>query len=242
MSTSKLLVFEKLHNIRDLGGMRASDGRRIVSGKLVRCGDLSEFSGQDRKAFALLSDTVIDFRTDGERREKPDIKIPGIRYHHIPVLDSLTAGITCEKAADRNVFSRFGAEPDKARRYMCDMYHSLAESDLAAAGYAQFIRILMKPHERAVVWHCTAGKDRAGIGAAIVEEILGVERNAVVDDYLATNKYLQGDIAFLTEFVKSQAGEDGLVTEEADSYFCRNPSCFSCRTVYFSKMDGCVHA
>lgn len=93
MSTSKLLVFEKLHNIRDLGGMRASDGRRIVSGKLVRCGDLSEFSGQDRKAFALLSDTVIDFRTDGERREKPDIKIPGIRYHHIPVLDSLTAGI-----------------------------------------------------------------------------------------------------------------------------------------------------
>lgn len=218
MSTSKLLVFEKLHNIRDLGGMRACDGRRIVSGKLVRCGDLSELSEQDRKAFALLSDTVIDFRTDGERREKPDIKIPDIRYHHIPVLDSLTAGITREKAADRNVFSRFGAEPDKARRYMCDMYHSFAESDLAAAGYAQFIRILMKPHERAVVWHCTAGKDRAGIGAAIVEEILGVERNAVVDDYLATNKYLQGDIAFLTEFVKSQAGEDGLVTEEALKY------------------------
>jgi protein-tyrosine phosphatase len=218
MSTSKLLVFEKLHNIRDLGGMRASDGRRIVSGKLVRCGDLSEFSGQDRKAFALLSDTVIDFRTDGERREKPDIKIPGIRYHHIPVLDSLTAGITREKAADRNVFSRFGAEPDKARRYMCDMYHSFAESDLAAAGYAQFIRILMKPHERAVVWHCTAGKDRAGIGAAIIEEILGVSREDVTNDYLATNEYLKEDVAFLTEFVKAQAGEGSVVTDEALRY------------------------
>ena len=198
--------------------MRTSDGRRIVSGKLVRCGDLSEFSEQDRKAFALLSDTVIDFRTDGERREKPDIKIPGIRYHHIPVLDSLTAGITREKAADRNVFSRFGAEPDKARRYMCDMYHSFAESDLAAAGYAQFIRILMKPHERAVVWHCTAGKDRAGIGAAIVEEILGVKRDDVIDDYLMTNECLHGDIAFLTEFVKGQAGKDCVVNDEALGY------------------------
>lgn len=46
-------------------------------------------------------------------------KLHNIRYHHIPVLDSLTAGITREKAADRNVFSRFGAEPDKARR-SCD--------------------------------------------------------------------------------------------------------------------------
>ena len=70
MSTSKLLVFEKLHNIRDLGGMRACDGRRIVSGRLVLCGDLSEFSGQDRKAFALLSDTVIDFRTESVERSR----------------------------------------------------------------------------------------------------------------------------------------------------------------------------
>ena len=218
MSTSKLLVFEKLHNIRDLGGMRTSDGRRIVSGKLVRCGDLSEFSEQDRKAFALLSDTVIDFRTDGERREKPDIKIPGIRYHHIPVLDSLTAGITREKAADRNIFSRLGAEPDKARQYMCDMYHALAESDFSTAQYAAFIRMLMQPGEKAITWHCTAGKDRAGIGAAIVEEILGVKRDDVIDDYLMTNECLHGDIAFLTEFVKGQAGKDCVVNDEALGY------------------------
>ena len=218
MSTSKRLSFEKLHNIRDLGGMTSADGRSIVSRRLVRCGNLSELTEQDRIAFTSLADTVIDFRTDGERSEKPDIELPGIRYHQIPVLDSLTAGITREKAADQNVFARFGEKPAKARQYMCDMYHAFAESDFAAAQYTRFIRLLIKPREKAAVWHCTAGKDRAGIGAAIIEEILGVTRDDVIDDYLATNEYLKEDFAFLTEFVKAQAGEGSLMNEEALGY------------------------
>ena len=64
-NTSRLLSFEKLHNIRDLGGVAASDGRRIISGKLVRCGNLSELSDRDRVAFSSLAEEVIDFRTDG---------------------------------------------------------------------------------------------------------------------------------------------------------------------------------
>ena len=218
MNTSKLLFFEKLHNIRDLGGMCTADGRRIVSGRLVRCGNLSELSESDRAAFASLADTVIDFRTDGERGEKPDIELPGIQYHHIPILDSLTAGITREESADRNIFSRLGAKPDLARQYMCDMYHVFAESDFAAAQYASFVRLLMQPGEKAIVWHCTAGKDRAGVGAAIVEEILGVKRDDVMEDYLMTNECLQEDIAFLTEFVKGQADEGSVILDEAMRY------------------------
>ena len=218
MNTSKLLSFEKLHNIRDLGGMTASDGRSIVSEKLVRCGNLSELSEQDRVSFAALTDTVIDFRTDGERKEKPDIELPGIQYHHLPILDSLTAGITREEAADQTIFSKLGAEPDKARQYMCDMYHAFAESDFAAAQYARFVRLLMQPREKAFVWHCTAGKDRAGVGAAIMEEILGVARADIIGDYLMTNVYLQDEIAFLTEFVKEQSGGGSVMVDEALRY------------------------
>lgn len=217
-NTSRLLSFEKLHNIRDLGGVAASDGRRIISGKLVRCGNLSELSDRDRVAFSSLAEEVIDFRTDGERNEKPDIEIPGIRYHHIPILDSLTAGITREKDADRNLFSKVGADPDKARQYMCDMYHALAESDFAASRYAIFIRLLMHPRKKAFVWHCTAGKDRAGVGTAIIEEILGVKRDDVINDYMMTNEYLQEDNAFLTEFIKGQADADSMIADEALRY------------------------
>lgn len=215
MNTSKLLSFEKLHNIRDLGGMVTSDGRRIISGRLVRCGNLSDLSERDKAALSSLADAVVDFRTDAERSEKPDIEIPGIRYHHIPILDSLTAGITREKDADRDLFSKVSADPDKARQYMCDMYHAFAESDFAASQYAIFIRLLMQPRKKALVWHCTAGKDRVGAGAAIVEEILGVKRDDVINDYLMTNEYLQEDIAFLSEFIKGQAGAAGMISDEA---------------------------
>ena len=218
MNTSKLLSFEKLHNIRDLGGMPAADGRRILSGRLVRCGNLSELSEHDRAALSLLADVVIDFRTDGERDEKPDVEIPGITYHHIPVIDSLTAGITREEAADREVFSKLGDKPQKARQYMCDLYHTIAEIDFAAGQYARFIRLIMQRREKAVLWHCTAGKDRAGIAAAIVEEILGVARNDVIADYIMTNEYLKEDIMFLTEFVKGQAGAGSIMTDEALQY------------------------
>ena len=218
MNTSKLLAFEKLHNIRDLGGMTAAGGQRIVSGRLVRCGDLSDLSVRDREAFVSLADTVVDFRTDGERGEKPDMEIPGIRYLHIPIIDSLTAGITREKSADQDIFARFSSEPEKARQYMCDMYHAFAESDFACSQYAHFIRLLMQPREKAVVWHCTAGKDRAGVGAAIVEELLGVPREDVIADYLMTNEYLKEEFAFLTNVVGEQAGSGVAVPDEALRY------------------------
>ena len=218
MNTSKPLSFEKLHNIRDLGGMTACDGKSIISGRLIRCAQLSELSDSDREALVSLADTVVDFRTDGERSEKPDIGIPQIRYYHSPVIDSLTAGITREKAADQDIFARLASEPVKAKQYMCDMYHAFAENDFAADQYARFIRLLMQPREKAVIWHCTAGKDRAGVGAAIIEEILGVERADIIGDYLMTNVYLQEDITFLTEFVKKQTGTGDAMTDEALRY------------------------
>ena len=218
MNTSRPLSFEKLHNIRDLGGMDAYDGKNIISGRLIRCAQLSELSDSDRKELAALTDTVVDFRTDGERSEKPDIELPQISYYHIPIIDSLTAGITREKAADQDLFGRLASEPVKAKQYMCDMYHSFAENDFAADQYARFIRLIMQPREKAVIWHCTAGKDRAGVGAAIIEELLGVERADIIEDYLMTNVYLQEDITFLNEFVKKQAGVGDEMADEALRY------------------------
>ena len=218
MNISKLLSFEKLHNIRDLGGMNTADGRKIISDRLVRCGNLSDLSENDITALSLLAEMVVDFRTDGERDEKPDIEMPGIIYHHIPILDSLTAGISREKAADKEIFSRLGDNPEKARQYMCDMYHAFAESDFASSQYARFIQLLKNTKKKAVLWHCTAGKDRAGVASVIVEEILGVPRDDVIDDYLITNEYLKEDIKFLTEFVKGQARPDAVIKDEALQY------------------------
>ena len=201
---SKLLEFENLHNIRDLGGMATEDGGVIKDGRFIRCGNLSFLSFNEKRKLRRLVELVVDFRSDKERAEKPDVEIKGLEYLHIPIVDSLTAGVTREKESDKDVISRLAEKPEEAKAYMCNMYKDFA-GEYAAGQYGKFIRLLLEPREKAVLWHCTAGKDRAGIASAIVEEILGVPKDAIVADYLATNKYIEQDIVFLTKFVKQQA-------------------------------------
>ena len=103
---------------------------------------------------------------------------------------------------------------------MCGIYRSLVMSDFALKQYGRFVHCLIEPHEKAVLWHCTAGKDRAGMATAIVLEALGVPRETIVADYLKTNEYLKEDIAFLTAFIKRRAkvAEDDMVADEALRY------------------------
>ena len=87
---------------------------------------------------------------------------------------------------------------------MCEMYRSFA-SDNAVRKYSEFVKILIQD-ECPVLWHCTAGKDRAGIGAVIVEEILGLSRDDIISDYLRTNDYIENDVKLIIEHVKKQTG------------------------------------
>ena len=141
---STLLKFDNLHNIRDLGGIQTRDGRRIRRGRLIRCGHLANLSDDDRFLLSQMLSTVVDFRTNQERNKQPDQEIPGVEYHHIPVVDSLTAGIT----GRRNPQGRRrppAAQPKEAKEYMCDMYSSFAMGKYALSQYAKFIRLLTVP-------------------------------------------------------------------------------------------------
>ena len=49
--------------------------------------------------------------------------------------------------------------------------------------------ILTLPDERySVFFHCSVGKDRTGIVAALILAFLGVDRKKIMDDYLFTNQ------------------------------------------------------
>jgi protein-tyrosine phosphatase len=53
--------------------------------------------------------------------------------------------------------------------------------------------LLLQPERRPLLFHCTAGKDRTGFGAALVLAALGVEWEAIRADYLATNRLWVAD-------------------------------------------------
>jgi protein-tyrosine phosphatase len=58
--------------------------------------------------------------------------------------------------------------------------------------YAEMFRLLLAGDQQVLI-HCASGKDRTGFGAALILDVLGVAEDAIVDDYLLTNKYLSHD-------------------------------------------------
>lgn len=213
---SRLLTFENLRNTRDLGGMRTQDGRMIRPGMLFRSGHLSGLTQGDADSIGALVSTIVDLRTAGERANQPDTEIVGAENIHLPIVADLTAGISREAEADRDIFQRLLLKPAEAKAYMCGLYRAFA-ADAAVNRYRRFVRLLAEA-DGGVMWHCTAGKDRAGIASVIVEEVLGVPRDAIVEDYLKTNVYLQRDIQFLTEMIKRRSGTDSPLADESLRY------------------------
>ncbi|MBQ6223078.1 MAG: tyrosine-protein phosphatase [Solobacterium sp.] len=186
---STRLLFDNLNNTRDLGGMRTMDGRMIVSGKLIRSGHLCGASVNDIQKLQELAELVIDFRMTLRTMQKPDPAIHGITYIHHPILAEAAMGITYGHEQDMKRFAMM-TEPESIREYMCDTYTRFAKNEFSIRQYAAFLRMLLVKREKAVLWHCTAGKDRAGFAAVLVETILGVSRKDIIKDYLKTNEYI----------------------------------------------------
>ena len=203
---SERLPFEGLRNTRDLGGMRTKDGRCVRRGLLIRSGNLSTATDADRKKLSALVGTIVDFRTEKERSEHPDPEFPGVEVFALPVISSLTAGVTRDRDSDEEAMRILTESAEATRDYMRRTYLSFAESPAALSGYSAFARLLCRDRPGALLWHCTAGKDRAGFASVIAEELLGVSREDIRADYIYTNVCLADDIRALTESVSRQIG------------------------------------
>ena len=83
--------------------------------------------------------------------------------------------------------------------------------------YSAFIRELADPENCPLVFHCTAGKDRAGIGAAIVLTLLGVPWDTVRNDYLLSNFYRKEENERDLEKIRGDiAKQKGIPPEQVD--------------------------
>lgn len=186
------IPFEGLHNTRDLGGLPAADGRRVKPALLLRSGALHKASENDLAC--LLVDYhlegVVDFRTDLERGKEPDPRefMEGVVFYDFPALSGETIGIThgASLAQDVKTLEAVSAQPHEIVR---KMYPQILLGDAGREAYRGLLNVLLESDGGAVLWHCSEGKDRAGLGAVIVERALGVPEADVRADYLATNLF-----------------------------------------------------
>ena len=182
-------------NARDLGGLKTMDGRAIASGKLIRSGALWRLTDDDIAALQKIPLTaVIDFRTEQEIREKPDLPVPGARYIRCQILQELS-GVTRE-AGDGEIppyyqsAMRVGMD---AENWMTSLYTPLVENTFCKKHYKTFLHLVLNHGDGALLYHCTVGKDRVGVGTMLLLSALGVDEKTILEDYMLTNLYTSDD-------------------------------------------------
>ena len=165
----------------------AVNARAVVPSALLRADNLQSLSPRDVR---LLIDeesveVVLDLRTDMEVELEgpgPMTAEPAVRIEHRSLYPDSGSNTDFEldtiKPWRRPSHGEWSDEPPVVRAYLS--YLSRRPDSVVGS-----IRTIART-ERAVLVHCAAGKDRTGVVIAIALDAAGVDRDAIVSDYLAT--------------------------------------------------------
>lgn len=185
--------FETLPNTRDLGGMVGAGGRSVRHGVLLRSGALGFGSANDIERLRDEYDLrlVVDFRNLIELSELPDPmdRIPKARFLHAEIFSDRQVGVTQEHEKTEFEYRLEALAQGDPVEFMTLLYPHMLIDEVGIAGYRSFIRSILDVEEGAALWHCYVGRDRCGMGSVLIETMLGVDRDDILDDYLATNLY-----------------------------------------------------
>lgn len=214
-STAAAIPTATLANLRDLGGVPLAGGRVVEAGALFRSGQLSNFDPTaDPQVIDLSLRTVVDLRTADERDAEPD-RLPGTAT--LVLADVL--GDDPDVAPAR--LHALLADPERAERELgggraegmfAETYRRMVLSPRALTAYRALVTLAVEADARPLLFHCTAGKDRTGWGAAVLLMLLGAERDVVRAEFLAVNPAVRAAFRPYREAF-TQAGGDPAIAD-----------------------------
>lgn len=170
-------------NVRDLGGYETIDGRRVRWGQVFRADGLHRAASTPGGPIDALGwRTVLDLRTLAEV-ELGAFRHDGVEVVHLPVL--------------RQTWEGRGFEPDaEPVAFLVARYLEMLEE--GAAAIAGAVEILASRDRLPAVFHCSAGKDRTGVLAALLLTTLGVDEADVAADYHLSASAMEALMAWFT--------------------------------------------
>ncbi len=170
-------------NFRDLGGKKLANGGKIKPGVLFRSGALDRLTQEDEAVLCSQNlFQIIDYRDEAEILDKPDVIWQGAHYVHAPA-NPLAKEVT----ANLDKLTPEILEQFDPQAFMFRLYELLPLNNPA---YYQLVNLLKQPEKGGIVQHCAVGKDRTGVGSALVLFALGADLDTVMEDYLLTNETL----------------------------------------------------
>lgn len=176
VAAERALPLEGASNFRDLGGYRTADGGRIGWGLIFRSDAPHRLTEADLAAVGRLGlRTVYDLRTEVERGRAPSA-LPGDVRREL-----LAIGGTAGKSKELGELLMTGQLAAVPKDFLVGVYQNLVEND--GPTFGRLLTGLTDPGRLPALFHCTAGKDRTGISAALLLAALGVDEASILDDY-----------------------------------------------------------
>lgn len=183
---ARLIPLPGTLNARDLGGYPTSDGGTVRWRTLLRSDALHRLDDAGRAALAGFGlRTVVDLRTDEEARSAPSaLDGTGARIFHVPLFRAEALG---------------ALPPELAAVYR----HMI---DDRGAAIAEAVGRLSGPGALPGLIHCSAGKDRTGLLAAVVLDVVGVPDEIIAADYAMSAEYIDADTAQVVSRIQAISG------------------------------------
>jgi protein-tyrosine phosphatase len=180
---SRAVLFDRVFNVRDLGGLPLSGGGEVRRGVVYRADGVHRLTGDDLEAALTLGlRSVIDLRTEDEvARGRFPVDAYSVDWHHLPVMRRIWS--------DDELVASSGAADFLRDRYL-DM--------LSGGGEALAAAVTVVAEGGPTLFHCAAGKDRTGVLAAMLLGLLEVPRDFIAADYHASAAAMVDFVDWLT--------------------------------------------
>jgi protein-tyrosine phosphatase len=183
------------YNIRDLGGYRTQGGGYIGWRRFLRADSLHrlDHAGVDHLLDQGVT-TVIDLRTPSEIDEAPNPLRHNseVAFHNLPLFEHLAP-------------AALGRSKSQSADPLLAFYLSALHTRQGAI--CDILGVMSKTHDGAVLFNCTAGKDRTGIVAALLLGLAGVSREDIVSDYVLTADLIPELVAEFLELSRRRGGD-----------------------------------
>lgn len=174
-NANRLYILENAINVRDLGGYTSKDKRVTVFTKFIRAAGIHKITENDKNTLINHNlKTIVDLRSRDEIRINPDPIIKGVKYYNITMGD---------------------VDLNDAKKYNLELGYISTFYLLVAMQSQKYIKeifdiFLERSEYGGILFHCTAGKDRTGMIAALLMLINNIDEDTVLEDYSESYKNL----------------------------------------------------
>jgi protein-tyrosine phosphatase len=177
------LPVKSLHNIRDLGGYPTQNGAHIVPGRFIRSDAPVRLDAQGIDVLLSYSIRhVIDLRSHSEIHENPNLlqDHPLIHYVNIPLLGPDLQRDLANLQHHYNGSGQAG---------LVELYRRIL--DCSGPAIASVMQTLADARDGARLFHCSHGKDRTGLIAALLLLLADVPPQCIIQDYQLSASFLK---------------------------------------------------